>query len=178
VIKLKRGTRHTWGKSLSEAIQLPIPQDNMQQLCTQRGSGVDATGKATHKPQWMKLTDAEIMLADNGEFGGLANDDALATGGKKTLHKLEWIWQTSLLKTLANKHTTSVNKIDKRLKTQDGLKLAVKREQETRSIKVFRLKDLRKPVPNDAQLDVRQNGYVWTLSFSEVIKRLNKKQCE
>jgi hypothetical protein len=178
VIKLKRGTRHTWVKSLSEAIQLHIPQDKMQKFCTQRGYGVYATGKATHKPQWMNLTDAEIILAYNGEFGGLANYYALATGVKKTLHKLEWIWQTSLLKTLANKHKTSVNKIVKRLKTQDGLKLAVKREQETRYTKVFRLKDLRKPVPNDAQLDVQQNGYVWTLSFSEVIKRLNKKQCE
>jgi group II intron reverse transcriptase/maturase len=178
VIKLKRGTRHTWVKSLSEAIQLHIPQDKMQKFCTQKGYGVYATGKATHKPQWMNLTDAEIILAYNGEFGGLANYYALATGVKKILHKLEWIWQTSLLKTLANKHKTSVNKIVKRLKTQDGLKLAVKREQETRYTKVFRLKDLRKPVPNDAQLDVQQNGYVWTLSFSEVMKRLNKKQCE
>ena len=178
VIKLKRGTRHTWVKSLSEQIQLHIPQDKMQKFCTQRGYGNYATGKATHKPQWMNLTDAEIILAYNGEFRGLANYYALATGVKKTLHKLEWIWQTSLLKTLANKHKTGVNKIVKRLKTQDGLKLTVKREQETRYISIFRLKDLRKPVPHDAQLDVQLNGYLWTLSFSEVIKRLNRKQCE
>src|SRR5207248_1625428 len=38
VIKLKRGTRHTWVKSLSEQIQLHIPQDTMQKFCTQRGS--------------------------------------------------------------------------------------------------------------------------------------------
>ena len=151
VIKLKRGTRHTWVKSLSEQIQLHIPQDTMQKFCTQRGYGNYATGKATHKPQWMNLTDAEIILAYNGEFRGLANYYALATG---------------------------VNKMVKRLKTQEGLKLAVKREQETRYISVFRLKDLRKPAPHDSQLDVPRNGYVWTLSFSEVIKRLNKKQCE
>jgi Type II intron maturase len=178
VIQLKRGTRHTWVKSLSEQIQLHIPQDKMQKFCTQRGYGTYATGKATHKPQWMNLTDAEIILAYNGEFRGLANYYALATGVKKTLHKLEWIWQTSLLKTLANKHKTGVNKIVKRLKTQEGLKLAVKREQETRYISVFRLKDRRSPAPHDSQLDVPLNGYVWTLSFSEVIKRLNKKQCE
>jgi len=178
VIKLKRGIRHTWVKSLSEQIQLHIPQDTMQKFCTQRGYGNYATGRATHKPQWMNLTDAEIILAYNGELGGLANYYALATGVKKTLHKLEWIWQTSLLKTLANKHKTGVNKVVKRLKTQEGLKLTVKGEQETRYIKVFRLKDLRKPAPHDSQLDVQLNGYVWTLSFSEVIKRLNKKQCE
>jgi hypothetical protein len=120
VIKLKRGNRHTWVKSLSEQIQLHIPQDKLQKFCTQRGYGTYATGKATHKPQWMKLTDAEIILAYNGEFRGLANYYALATGVKKTLHKLEWIWQTSLLKTLANKHKTGVNKIVKRRKHAGG----------------------------------------------------------
>ena len=178
VIKLKRGTRHTWVKSLSEQIQLHIPQDTMQKFCAQRGYGNYATGKATHKPQWMNLTDAEIILAYNGELRGLANYYALATGAKKILHKLEWIWQTSLLKTLANKHKTSVNKMVKRLKTQEGLKLTVKREKETRYISVFRLKDLRKPAPHNSQIDVQLNGYLWTLSFSEVIKRLNRKQCE
>jgi Type II intron maturase len=178
VIKLKRGTRHTWVKSLSEQIQLHLPQDTMQKFCAQRGYGNYATGKATHKPQWMNLTDAEIILAYNGEFRGLANYYALATGVKKTLHKLEWIWQTSLLKTLANKHKTGVNKMVKQLKTQEGLRLAVKREQETRYINVFRLKDRRSPAPHNPQPDVQLNGYVWTLSFSEVTKRLNRKRCE
>jgi group II intron reverse transcriptase/maturase len=178
VIKVKRGTRHTTMKSLSEQIQLHIPQDKMLKFCAQKGYGTYITGKATHKPQWMNLTDAEIILAYNGEFRGLANDYALATGVKKTLHKLEWIWQTSLLKTLANKHKTGVNKVAKQLRTERGLRLTVKREQEMRSISVFRLKDLRKPAPQNPQLDVPPNGYIWTLSYSEVMKRLNRRQCE
>ena len=178
VIKIKRGTRHTTMKSISEQIQLHIPQDKMQKFCAQKGYGTYPTGKATHKPQWMNLTDAEIILAYNGELRGLANYYALATGVKKTLHKLEWIWQTSLLKTLANKHKTGVNKIAKQLRTEDGLRLTVKREQETRYISVFRLKDLRKPAPHNPQLDVPPNGYIWTRSSSEVMKRLNRKRCE
>src|SRR5258708_37055803 len=126
----------------------------------------------------MNLTDAEIILAYNGEFGGLANYYALATGVKKTLHKLEWIWQTSLLKTLANKHKTSVNKIAKRLKTDDGLALIVQGEKKTRIIRVFRLKDLKAPLPNNPEIDKQPNVYIWTLSRSEVIKRLNSGQCE
>ncbi len=178
VIKLKRGSRHTTMKSISEQIQLHIPQDKMQKFCAQKGYGIYATGKATHKPQWIHLTDAEIILAYNGELRGLANYYALAPSVKKTLHKLEWIWQTSLLKTLANKHKAGVNKIAKRLRTEDGLRLTVKREQETRYISVFRLKNLRKPAPHNSQLDVQPNGYIWTLSRSEVIKRLNRKRCE
>jgi RNA-directed DNA polymerase len=178
VIKLKRGTRHTKMKSISEQIQLHIPQDKVQEFCTQKGYGTYATGKATHKPQWSQLSDAEIILAYNGELRGLANYYALAPSVKKTFHKLEWIWQTSLLKTLANKHKTSVNKIAKRLRTDDGLRLSVKREQETRYISVFRLKNLKPPTPYTSQLDVQPNGYIWTLSRSEVVKRLNRKCCE
>jgi hypothetical protein len=48
----------------------------------------------------------------------------------------------------------------------------------TRYIRVFRLKDLRKPEPADPRLDEQPNTYIWTLSRSEVIKRLNRKQCE
>jgi hypothetical protein len=162
-------------KSISEQIQLHIPQDKMQKFCAQKGYGIYATGKATHKPQWTQLSDAEIILAYNGELQGLANYYALAPSVKKALHKLEWIWQTSLLKTLANKHKTSVNKIAQRLKTDDGLRLAVKGEQETRYINVFRLKP---PTPYTSQLDVQPNGYIWTLSRSEVVKRLNRKRCE
>jgi group II intron reverse transcriptase/maturase len=178
VIKLKRGRRHTTMKSISEQIQLQIPKDRMQKFCAQKGYGMYATGKATHKPQWINLTDAEIILAYNGELRGLANYYALAPSVKKTLHKLEWIWQTSLLKTLANKHKTSVNKVAKRLRTEEGLRLTVKREQETRYINAFRLKHLRIPSPHNPQLDEEPNGYIWTLSRSEVIKRLNGKQCE
>src|SRR5260370_14418624 len=141
-VKRREGDRNNWVKTLSEQIQVHIPQDKMQKFWAQKGYGTYITGKATQKPQWMNLTDAEIILAYNGEFRGLANYYALATGVKKTLHKLEWIWQTSLLKTLANKHKTGVNKVAKQLRTERGLRLTVKREQDMRSISVFRLKDL------------------------------------
>jgi group II intron reverse transcriptase/maturase len=84
VIKLKRGTRHTKMKSISEQIQLHIPQDKVQKFCAQKGYGTYATGKATHKPQWTHLSDAEIILAYNGELRGLANYYALAPSVKKT----------------------------------------------------------------------------------------------
>ncbi len=177
-VKVKKGTRHTTVKSLSEQIQLHIPHGKLQKFCAQKGYGIYETGKATHKPEWMHLTDAEIILAYNGEFRGLANYYALATGAKATMYKLEWIWSTSLLKTLANKHKSSVNKIAKKLKTDNGHVLTVQGEHRTRYIRVFRLKDLRKPSPNNPQLDVQPNTYIWTLSRSEVIKRLNRKQCE
>jgi len=177
-VKVKKGRRHTTLKSLSEQIQIHIPPGRLQKFCAEKGYGNYATGKAIHKPQWLHLSDAEIILAYNGEFRGLANYYALATGAKATLNKLGWVWQTSLLKTLANKHKTSVNKVAKKLKTDDGLVLTVTGEHKTRYIRVFRLKDLRKPHPADPHLDKPPNTYIWTLSRTEVMRRLNKKQCE
>ena len=54
----------------------------------------------------LDLNDAEIILAYNGELRGLANYYALAHNGKRDMGKLAYIWQRSLLKTLAQKHKT------------------------------------------------------------------------
>ncbi len=178
IVKVRKHNRPTTMRSISEQMQLHIPQGRLQKFCVQKGYGGYEAGKATHKAGWMDLSDAEIILAYNGEFRGLANYFALATGVKTTMSKLEWMWKTSLLKSLAYKHKCRVNTSATRLKTDDGLVLTVKGEHKTRYIRVFTLKDLRKPLPNHPQLDVQPNTFIWTLSRSEVIKRLNSKQCE
>jgi group II intron reverse transcriptase/maturase len=178
VIKMKRGTRHTTFKSVSEKIQLHIPKEKLSKFCATKGYGNYETTKAIHKKEWTQLSDAEIILAYNAELHGLANYYALALNAKTVMHKLAQVWRVSLLKTLANKHKTSVNKIAKRLKTDDGYALIVPGEKKTRVIRIFRLKDLRIPLPNDPEIDKQPNVYIWTLNRSEVIKRLNRGQCE
>jgi len=178
VIKMKRGNRHTTFKSVSERIQLHIPKEKLQKFCTTQGYGNYETTKAIHKKEWTQSSDAEIILAYNGELRGLANYYALALNAKTVMHKLAQVWRVSLLKTLANKHKTSVNKVAKRLKTEDGYALIVPGEKKTRVVRIFRLKDLRKPLPSDPEIDKQPNVYIWTLSRSEVIKRLNRGQCE
>ena len=61
-----------------------------------------------------------MILAANGELRGLANYYALAVGVKGKLNKVARIQWVSLLKTLANNHKTSGNKIAKRLKSATG----------------------------------------------------------
>jgi hypothetical protein len=177
-IKLKRGTRHITVKSVSERIQLHIPPDKLQKFCAAKGYGNYETTKAIHKKEWTQSSDAEIILAYNGELQGLANYYALAKNAKTVLHKLSQVWRVSLLKTLANKHKTSVKSIAKQLKTDEGYVLLVPGEKKTRVIKLFRLKDLKPPLPNNPMIDEQPNVYLWTLSRSEVIKRLNRGQCE
>ena len=178
IVKVKRGKRHTTCKSVSERLQLHIPMDKLQKFCASKGYGNYQTTKATHKAERIQLSDAEIILAYNAELRGLANYYARAHSAKSKMHKLEYVWKQSLFKTLASKHRTSVRSIANRLKTDDGYVLTIAGENKTRSIRIFSLKDLRKPTPTDPRLDVRPNVSIWTLSRTEVIKRLNRKECE
>lgn len=178
VVKVMLGKRHTTMKSMSEKIQLHIPPDKLQKFCVAKGYGDYETTKAIHKKEWTNSSDAEIILAYNGELRGLANYYALAKSCKTVMHKLAYVWQTSLLKTLAHKHKTSVSKVAKQLKTEDGYVLIVPGEKKTRIIKLFQLKDLKPALPNNPKIDEQPNTYVWTLGRSEVTKRLNREQCE
>ncbi len=178
VIKVKCGPRHTTRKSVCERIQVHIPPDKPQQFCVSKKYGNYDTMKAIHKREFAQLSDAEIILAYNGELRGLANYYSLAVGAKGKLNKLARIQRVSLFKTLANKHKTSVNKIAKRLKRDDGYALIVKGEHQTRTIRVFLLKDLKPPDANNPRLDTMFNSLTLTLNRSELIRRLNAQKCE
>src|SRR6266480_3662006 len=93
VIKMKRGNRHTTFKSVSERIQLHIPAEKLQKFCAAKGYGNYETTKAIHKKEWTQSSDAEIILAYNGELRGLANYYALALNTKTRMHKLAHVWR-------------------------------------------------------------------------------------
>jgi AI2M/AI1M-like, HNH endonuclease/Type II intron maturase len=178
VVKVKQGRYHTTSKSVAEQIQLGLPKDRLPKYCENKRYGNYNEMVARHKAELLELSDAEIILAYNSELRGFANYYALALNAKREMSKLERLWRVSLFKTLAAKHKTSVTKTAKRLKTNDGYALTVQVKDVARRIRIFRLKDLRPPMPNDPQTDLFPNVYMWTLSRTEVIKRLNRHQCE
>jgi group II intron reverse transcriptase/maturase len=178
VVKTMRGSRHTTFKAISERLQLPIPPGRLHQFCTAKGYGNYQTTDARHKQELTRNSDTEIVLAYNAELRGLANYYALALGVRRQMNKLAYVWQTSLFKTLAHKHKTSVTKMAKRLKTDDGYALIVREESKTRTTRLFRLKDLNPPHPGNAGLDRLPKVFVLTFCHSELMRRLNAGQCE
>ena len=178
VVKVKRGTRHTTFKAVSERLQLHIPSGKLQKFCSNKGYGDYATMKAAHRRELTQQSDAEIIIAFNGELRGLVNYYALAFNVKTHMSKLYYIWKRSLLKTLANKHKTSTNKFIKRLKTEEGLVLTVQGEKKTRTIRVFQLKGFEPKVSHHAKVDIPPNILTLALCRSELIRRLNASQCE
>jgi hypothetical protein len=178
VVKVKRGKRHTTFKSTSERLQFHIPPEKLQRFCTAKRYGGYANANAKHRPELMEMSDAEIVLTYNAELRGLANYYALAQAAKRDMNKLEYISWVSLLKTLAAKHKTTATKIANQLKTEDGYALTIKEEKKTRILRIFRLKDLKPPSITSANIDVQPNILKWTLSRSELIRRLNAEKCE
>ena len=163
IVKVKRGTRHTTFKAVSERIQLHIPAGKLQQFCRDKGYGNYATTKATHRRELTQQSDAEIIIAFNGELRGLVNYYGLAFNVKTHMNKLHYIWKRSLLKTLANKHKASTTKIIKRLKTEEGLVLTVQGETKTRIIRVFQLKGFEPKASHNVKVDIPPNILTLTL---------------
>lgn len=177
VVNIRRGGHHTQMKSTSERLQLHIPKEKLQAFCQERRYGHYQTAEAVQKKELTNLSDAEIVLMYNAELRGLANYYALAHNANQNLNKLAYIWQGSLWKTLAAKHQTSVQKIAKQLRRPDGYVLEVEQNQRRRSIPVFRIKDLRLSGAINQKVDWLPNT-TWTLSRTEIIRRLNANQCE
>jgi len=72
-------------------------------------------GKPWHRPELMNLDDPEIISAYGAEYRGLAQYYLLA-GNVSRLHRLKWAAETSLLKTLAAKHRSTVTKMARKYK--------------------------------------------------------------
>ncbi len=177
-VRVKRGNRHTTHEAVSERIQLHIPKGRLQKFSTTKRYGDYTTVKARHRGELLNLSDAEILLVYNAELRGLANYYALAKNAKRDLNRLAYLWWGSLFKTLAMKHRQSVRQVARRLKSDDGYTLVIKEEERTRSIHVFRLKDLQPPAAFDNHIDIQPNTLALTLSRSELIQRLNARECE
>jgi hypothetical protein len=73
-------------------------------------------GKAIHRPELLLNSDYDIITRFQQEYRGLTQYYAMAHNIHR-LNEVEWVTSTSLLKTLAGKHKTTVNKIVKKHKT-------------------------------------------------------------
>jgi hypothetical protein len=73
-------------------------------------------GKVIHRPELLLNSDYDIVTRFQQEYRGLTQYYAMAHNIHR-LTEVEWVTSTSLLKTLAGKHKTTVNKIVKKHKT-------------------------------------------------------------
>jgi group II intron reverse transcriptase/maturase len=91
-------------------IRFEVPMDK---IMTFRKLFTEA-GKVIHRQDLLANHDYSIVVRFEQAFGGFAEYYGMATDRAKKLLPLKWVVETSLLKTLANKHRTSVAQIARR----------------------------------------------------------------
>jgi group II intron reverse transcriptase/maturase len=138
-------------------------------------------GKVIHRPELLLNSDYDIVTRFQQEYRGLAQYYAMAHNIHR-LSEVEWVTSTSLLKTLAGKHKTTVNKIVKKHKTT--------RMVDGRSYRVFEAKMERKdkkpltahfganPLIRKPDAHIRETFGVIRTNRSELLQRLYTEECE
>jgi hypothetical protein len=90
-----------------------VPKDVIKAKC----SRYLANGKPAHQGALIHNDDHTIVATFGAEYRGIAQYYLLA-GDVHRLHRLEWVMKTSMLKTLAGKHHSTVSKMAARHKAK------------------------------------------------------------
>lgn len=177
VRRTRLGRRVVRSRDPADRVHLRVPHDRLVRFNQRKGYGDLGRLKALHRRHLIDSSTLEIVLAYNAEMRGLANYYRLAYCAKFSLRKLWFLWQTSLLKTLAFKLRLSVNQVAHRLKTGNGLAVRFKVDGKERSVAVFNLKHLDQLPDIGTSVDRLVSPH-FTKARSDVLDRLRARQCE
>ena len=169
--------RHVLKRTLNADVVLYVPMERVIRFCHKNRYGNLVSGKAKRIPALIYRSDAEIISYFNAQLRGFANFYALACDVKTKLHKLEWVWRGSLLKTLAGKHKTKVRKVARSLRHGKDYGLWVNQGKKRNFIRVYSLRKLLKPGLG-ATVDVKPDVTKFLFTRSELMERLNRNTCE
>jgi hypothetical protein len=177
IIKIKVNGTHTTKRTICEKIDLYLPETKLEKFCKSKGYGTYQTAQANRRAELLRLSDLDIVSTYNAELRGLANYYAMACDVKQKLNKLQYIWQGSLLRTLADKHKSSVMRQHRRLRYNGDLVYKYRVGNEDRERKIFNLKQLNVIPKTWTKVDLMPNTFGFS-SGTELLKRYSAHQCE
>jgi hypothetical protein len=99
-------------RALNSVIALRLPSDVVERRCALH----ERNGKPIHRPEVLEDSDFSIAATYQSEYRGYVEYYALAQN-ITWLNKLRWVMETSLLKTPANKHKSSVSEMARRYRS-------------------------------------------------------------
>ena len=159
-------------------IHLLIPESKVKEFVKRKRYGSLNDGsdwKALQRPELLNNSNYEILTQYKGEMRRFAEYYKLAGNYHQGLGHLHYIAQTSLVKTLANKHKASTAKIYQRYMNGDDKRITVV-DGKHRS-EWFKLKDVNRSGKAKKDVDVEYNLRKH-ISRSEIFERLNAEECE
>jgi group II intron reverse transcriptase/maturase len=172
-------TKLTGGiRSANGRIALRIPRDVIKAKC----APCRRRGKPWHRPGLQNLHDYDIVRIYGAEYRGIVNYYRLAQDVWR-LSALRWNAETSMLKTLAAKHRSSVTKMAARhkatIKTSDGTRTCfeARKQREGKPDLIARFGGI--PLTRDRRAVIRDPGPAPAATpRKELISRLRRRQCE
>jgi group II intron reverse transcriptase/maturase len=102
-------------RSINGTVALHVPKD----VITAKGAPYLARGKPACRNPLLREDDYTIVAKYGAEYRGIVQYYLLA-GDVERLHRLRWVMETSMLKTLAAKHRSSVSKMAAKHKAKIG----------------------------------------------------------
>jgi len=152
-------------------IRLEVPKAKVDSFARKFGTLDPMFSK--HVPQRINDDDLEILLGFNQEFRGFAQYYAIADDVKVKLNKLQWLVESSLLKTFANKYKTTVGHIVERYKRKEEFII----RSHGKTYKFFRLKNLKKPSGELDTLPHLGSG-IGRFKRTTLLERIAANKCE
>ncbi|SDC59865.1 group II intron reverse transcriptase/maturase [Shouchella lonarensis] len=104
-------------------IRLMVPKESIESFITNKKWVEDLNSenrKPKHRPFLTNLRDLEIVNTYNAEIRGMYNYYRLAENVSAKMGQLHYVMEYSCLKTLANKHKSSVAKIKNKYRHENG----------------------------------------------------------
>ena len=178
IVKTVRSGRNVTVRSVSERMQLHIPQERLRKFCDSKGYGVYDTFDIKHRNPLINLSEPEIVQTYNAEMRGLANYYSLAVNAKRDLNKLHGIWYGSLLKSLAKKRRSTVTKVARSLKRGGVPALVVPGNGKDHVFPIYNLQEMPSKPNTFRNVDLLPVTWHFTLHRTELIQRLDAQQCE
>src|SRR4051794_26155657 len=164
----------------SRQITLAAPFERLRRFADSHGYGSLDTLHASSRSGLTSIEDAEIISLYNAEIRGLLGYYQLARGASgNDLNRLVYLWQTSLLRTLAHRHNSTVTAQARRLKS-DGNSASYRTQTgKTRRIKMWQWSDFKTRPINDWRIDrVPSNWQAYAGDRVGMVQRLGAEQCE
>jgi len=171
--KITRGRR-----SANGIIVLRVPPE----VITAKTAPYRQHGKPWHRPRLQNLPDYDIVRTYGAEYRGIVNYYLLAQNVSH-LSTLHWYAQTSLLKTLAAKHHSTVTKMATRhravTETSDGPRICYEARIQRGGKKDLIARFGGIPLKHDKNADIRDPAPAPHLTPpKELIRRLRRRWCE
>jgi len=172
---MKNGKRRKT-RSLNKKVALMIPHREKiesflfaKKVIRQKQNG---EFQPVHRTEFLNLADCEIVEQYNAEARGICNYYNLACDFH-TLNYFCYLMEYSCLKTLANKHKTSIRKIIRKYKHGKTWAVPYETKSGTRYVKPVKIADCR----NREAVDqiYRRQKYNWKTTIRQ---KLNAKTCE